>query len=42
MAEAATCCMTLLAQLLDRTPATVDNNPAHVLLAPTLMVRRSG
>ena len=42
MAEAATCCMTLLAQLLDRTPTTVDSNPAHVLLAPTLMVRRSG
>jgi len=49
MAEAATRCMMLLAQLLDggpavagRTATTTDNDPTHVLLAPTLMIRRSG
>jgi DNA-binding LacI/PurR family transcriptional regulator len=49
MAGAATRCMMLLAQLLDggpavagRTATTTDNDPTHVLLAPTLMIRRSG
>jgi DNA-binding LacI/PurR family transcriptional regulator len=45
LTEAATRCMTLLAQLLhgETAPATTtDTDPTHVLLAPTLMVRRSG